>query len=271
MVLDKRYANIPGWKEIRERGRLDLAARSCSLSVGSKEQAHTVDLRGWRAPSALIRGGPLPGIGGVLQAEHNMLVHLGNFPNALNLRRVIDGQRILSHEAARHAPHVAPELIEAWLEREQTYQRLSLEARSLGGLIGDGGYAAAEAASAVGRLRRVHVDELTSADPLRDLDKLFTRADARIAAIIEEGVAERLYFISVKVPRIVDGADHMVSPVRERYVPITSPVQTDLLAIVRHDLRPVVASTVPTGAQASRESLRDSIDHRPQSRLGPTP
>ena len=230
-----------------------------------------MDLRGWRAPSALIQGGPLPGIGGVLQAEHNMLVHLGSFPNALNLRRVIDGQRILSHEAARHAPHVAPELIEGWLEREQTYQRLSLETRSLGGLIGDGGYAAAEAASAVGRLRRVHVDELTSADPLRDLDKLFTRTDARIAAIIEEGVAERLYFISVKVPRIVDGADHMVSPVRERYVPITSPVQTDLLAIVRHDLRPVATPTEP--APCSGEPRRASELDRPspESSRRPTP
>ncbi len=31
VVLDKRYANIPGWQEIRERGRLDHAARSVFL------------------------------------------------------------------------------------------------------------------------------------------------------------------------------------------------------------------------------------------------
>ena len=271
VVLDKRYANVPGWQEMRERGRLDLAARRCSLYVDSEDQDRTVDLRGWRAPSALIQGGPLPGIGGVLQAEHNMLVHLGSFPNALNLRRVIDGQRILSHEAARHAPHVAPELIDGWLEREQTYQRLSLETRSLGGLIGDGGYAAAEAASAVGRLRRVHVDEVTSADPLRDLDKLFTRTDARIAAIVEEGVAERLYFISAKVPRIAEAADHMFSAARERYVPITSPVQTDLLSVVRHHLRPAPPALSSLSATHSREALHQSIEHRPEPRRGLSP
>ena len=41
----------------------------------------------------------------------------------------MDGQRILSHEAARRAPNVAPELIEKWLEREQTYKKLIDETR----------------------------------------------------------------------------------------------------------------------------------------------
>ena len=75
----------------------------------------------------------------MLQAQHNMLVHLGKPPNALNLRRILDGQRIVSHEAARRAPEVAPELIEKWLQREQTYQALVDETRNLGGLVGDGG------------------------------------------------------------------------------------------------------------------------------------
>ena len=133
----------------------------------------------------------------------------------------MDGQRILSHEAARRAPNVAPDLIEKWLDREQTYKKLIDETRDVGGLVGSGGSAAAEAANAVGRLRHVHVDEITTPEPLRDLDKLFTRTDARVAAIIEQGVADRLYFVSVKVPRIVDSAGELVSPVRERYVPIS--------------------------------------------------
>jgi hypothetical protein len=270
VVLDKRYDNIPGWIPIRERGRLDRAAEVCAAFARDVEPDYLVVQKGWRPPSATIDGGPLPGIGGVLQAEHNMLVHLSKFPTALNLRRVMDGQRILSHEGARRAPNVAPELIEKWLEREQTYEWLIDESRNVGGLIGSGGQAAAEAANAVGRLRRIHLDEISRPEPLLDLDKLFTRTDARLAAIIEQGVAERLYFVSVKAPRIVDGTGYIVSPARERYVPINSPVQTDLLDIVRNQLRPPpVLPTAPAGAQQSREEFRESIDHRPQRRASP--
>jgi hypothetical protein len=265
VVLDKRYDNIPGWAPIRERARLDRAAEALAAFAGDVEPNYSVDQKGWRPPSATIDGGPVPGIGGVLQAEHNMLVHLSKFPTALNLRRVMDGQRILSHEAARCAPNIAPDLIEKWLEREQTYKRLIDETRNVGGLAGDGGLAAAEAANAVGRLRRIHVDEITRPEPLRDLDKLFTRTDARMAAIIEQGVAERLYFVSVKAPRIVDGSGELVSPTRERYVPIHSLVQNDLLAVARHQLRPPSATPVASpGTIESRDDLRESIDHRPE-------
>jgi hypothetical protein len=270
VVLDKRYDNIPGWIPIRERARLDRAAQTYSTFARTVERDYSVDQKGWRPPSATIDGGPLPGIGGVLQAEHNMLVHLGQFPNALNLRRVMDGQRILSHEAARRAPNVAPELIERWLEREQTYKRLIDETRNVGGLVGHGGLAAAEAANAVGRLRRVHVDEITAPEPWRDLDKLFTRTDARLAAIIEQGVAERLYFVRVKAPRIVDGAGQLVIPAREQYKPITSPSRADLITIVRSHLRPAPAvSRASPSAYESRDELRESIDHRPVGRPGP--
>ena len=208
----------------------------------------------------------------VLQAEHNMLVHLASFPNALDLRRVMDGQRILSHEAARRSPKVAPELIEKWLAREQIYKKLIDETRNVGGLVGDGGSAAAEAANAVSRLRRVHVDEVTGPEPLRDLDKLFTRTDAKVAAIIERGVADRLYFTSVRMPGVVGETDHLVNPVRTRYVPITAPINTDLLAIVRQELRsPPMARPAPAGAHESRQELRESIDHRPERRGGPVP
>jgi hypothetical protein len=270
VVLDKRYDNIPGWIPIRERARLDRAAQACVDFAGDLEPDYSVDQKGWRPSSATIDGGPLPGIGGVLQAEHNMLVHLSKFPNALNLRRVMDGQRIVSHDAARRAPNVAPELIEKWLEREQTYKRLIDETRNVGGLVGSGGMAAAEAANAVGRLRRVHVDQITEPEPLRDLDKLFTRIDARVAAIIEQSVAERLYFVSVKAPRIVDGTGQVVSPARERYVPLTSTIQTDLITLTRSHLRPAaVTPAVREGAHASREELRESVDHRPDRRARP--
>ncbi|GAB3662649.1 hypothetical protein GCM10027596_24580 [Nocardioides korecus] len=271
VVLDKRYENIPGWIPIRERGRLDRAAQVCGVFAGYGESDYSVDHKGWRPPLATIDGGPLPGIGGVLQAEHNMLVHLSSFPNTLNLRRVLDGQRILSHEAARRGPNAAPDLIDKWLYREQVYRKLIDETRDVGGLVGSGGSAAAEAANAVGRLRHIQARKLTMAEPLRDLNKLFTRVDARVAAIIEQGVDDRLYFASVKVPRIVDSGSDLVSPVRERYVPIAAPMNTGLIAITRQELRPPpVAPPVPAGAASSREELRESIDHRPERRAGPS-
>lgn len=270
VALDVRYERIPGWIPIRMRGRLDRAAQSCGVFAEYDEPDYSVDQKGWRPPPATIDGGPLPGIGGVLQAEHNMLVHLASVPNALNLRRVIDGQRILSNEAARRAVSVAPELVEKWLARELTYKKLIDETRGIGGLVGSGGLAAAEAANAVGRLRHVHVDEITTPKPLHDLEKLFTRTDARVAAIIEQGMAERLYFVSVKVPRIVDGSGQLASLARERYVPVASPVQFDLLYVVRSQLRPApVAPAAPVGALESRADLRESIDHRPERRAGP--
>ncbi|HEV8528851.1 MAG TPA: hypothetical protein VGS60_15090 [Actinomycetes bacterium] len=106
----------------------------------------------------------------------------------------MDGQRILSLEAARRAPNVAPELIEKWLGREQTYKRLIDETRNVGGLVGSGGPAAAEAANAVDRLRHVHAAEITRPEPLRDLDKLFTRTDARVRSdltLVDIGLLER--------------------------------------------------------------------------------
>lgn len=268
-ILDVRYKNIPGWIPIAERGNLSLAAQSCMRLRQSARSDYSVDEKGWRRPAATIDGGPMHGIAGVLQAQHNALVHLAQFPHALNLRRVCDGQRIVSHEAARIAASVAPKFVDGWLERCHTYTRLVVETRNLAGLIGDGGLAVAESANAVGRVRRLALEDVTGPEPLRDLDKLFTRTDARVASIVEQGVAESLYFVSVKVPRIVDGTGLLVSPTRQRYVPINSPVQTDLLALTRRQLRtPQVAPAVPPGARESRQELRESLTHRSERQPG---
>ena len=107
-------------------------------------------------------------------------------------------------------------------------------------------------------------------EPLRDLNKLFTRTDARVAAIIEQGAAELLYFRSVKVPRLVDASNHLLYPARERFVPITSSVQADLISITRRELRtaPLATSGSPCGNE-TRSALRESLEHRPDRRAGP--
>lgn len=50
---------------------------------------------------------------------------------------------------------------------------------------------------------------------------------------------------------------------RHRYVPITSPVHTDLLAIVRHELRPAPTRSTPKGGTQSRLDFEAALRHRP--------
>jgi hypothetical protein len=55
-----------------------------------------------------------------------------------------------------------------------------------------------------------------------------------------------------------------------RFVPITSPVQTDLIAIVRNELLPEpVSLRPPKGAAQSRADFEAAITHRPGD-PGPT-
>lgn len=262
VVLDKRYVGIPEWVRLPERRQLDAAARACALVAETLEPDYNVDAAGWRPTLAIIQGGPLPGIGGVLQAEHNMLVHLGHeFPTALNLRRVLASQRLLSHGVAKLACADAPELRETWAEREQTYAWLGDAARQLGGLVGRGGRAAAESANALSRLRVLRRDETPSRDQLRELNRLFTRVDARVAVIVEQGAAEGLYAVKVKVPRLDHTQGKAASPVRERYAPMSSVAQMDMLRAVREGLRTAqIAPMLP--AHGRRQQLGEATDRR---------
>jgi hypothetical protein len=267
VVLDRRYAGIPGWKPLQDQRRLGLTAEACAALAGNEEPDYTVDLRGWRPPITTIHGPALPGIAGVLQAEHNLLVHLTEFPNAHNLRLVLHSQRVLSNDAALRGHDTAPTLANKWRTRARTYTALIRATRDLGGHLGAGGHAAAEGANALGRLRRLRPDAIGETNPLRHLDPLFTRIDDRISDIIEQGARERLYFLRVKLPRIVDQPERLIRPIRERYVPLNSADQTDLLDIVRSELRaPPTPPAAPSGAARSRGELIDAITHRPESR-----
>jgi hypothetical protein len=100
--------------------------------------------------------------------------------------------------------------------------------------------------------------------------RLFNRIDTRISEIIEDGIAERLYYLRSNVPRISNEATRMVRRVRRRYVPISSQVQTDLLQLARDELRPAPLQPIPPpGAAQSRWKLQDAILHRPQPRGDP--
>jgi hypothetical protein len=267
VVLDRRYKNIPGWKALRGCEPLGRAAQACAASAGTAGTDHTVDLRGWR-PALELREGPGPGgFTGALQSEQNLLIHLTQFPDARGLRLVIDSQRVLSNDLAHRAKDDLPGLAGHWARRAATYTGLAKECRNVAGLIGDGSRASAEGSILLSRLRKVPASERLTPEQAKAFERLFNRIDARITSIIETGTADRLYFLRVKLPRITNDATGMVHSVRERYVPITSDVQTDLLRLAREELRPRPSRPdPPPDAAESRRNLQAAILHRPATR-----
>ena len=272
VALDRRYAGIPGWEKLKDQGRLGRAAEVCAAFAGHDDPDYTVDHLGWRPSPTTVDGPAMPGMPGVLQAEHNLLIHLTKLPTSRNLRLVLDSQRVLSHEASLRVRNFAPELADKWQARSETYTVLVRESRDLGGHLGTGGLAASEGANALGRLQRLPRATVDVSKPLRHLDRLFARVDDRVSDIIEHGANERLYFVRVKLPRVVDQSEGLIKPVRERYVPITSAVQSDLLAIVHTQLRPppTPRPAPPVGAAQSRADLHEAVVHRPDGRGGPS-
>jgi len=183
------------------------------------------------------------------------------------MRLVLDSQRIVCHETAVRARSTDPELADKWEGRSRTYKTLIDETRNIRGRLGNGGPAAGQAAIVAARAQRLARDCTPDSKSLLRLDRVFTRVDARLTEVIEHGAAQRLYFLRVKLPRVVDEAESLVQPVRTRYVPIDSPVQTELLRIVRCELRPPAERPrAPDGAARSRAALETAITHRPERR-----
>jgi hypothetical protein len=93
---------------------------------------------------------------------------------------------------------------------------------------------------------------------------LFMHTDARIAPTIEHGFHEKLYFVPVKAPRIAERPINGVYQPRRRWMPVTPATQTDLLPIVREELRPQpIRPAQPHGARASRQAYEAALVHRP--------
>lgn len=267
VALDRRYELIPGWEKLKDQGWLGRAAEACALSCGNAEQDYSVDLQGWRPPAAAIGGRPKPGLDGILQGEHNLLVHLKHFPDAHNMRLILDSQRILSHEVATRVGTTLPALADKWDTRAETFTTLLHQTRNVRGLLGDGGPAAAQGVLVAARAQRLAFADLDVGKALRHLDQLFNRVDTRLAEVIEHGISKRVYFLRVKLPRIVDQSVGLVQPQRVRYAPINSPAQSDLIEIVRTRLRPSpIQPRPPTGASQSRLDFEAAITHRPEGR-----
>jgi hypothetical protein len=266
VALDRRYERVPGWRKLHDQGWLGRAAESCAAHAGYGDPDYTVDRLGWRPEPQFTDGPPMPGLAGVVQAQYNLLLHLDEFPDAHSLRVVLDSQRVVTHEASVRIDGVEPGLAAKWTTRTETYIKLVQETRDLGGILGNGN-AAGQGSIAASRAQKL--GRAPQADPtlLRQLDRLFTCIDDRVRAAVEHGVKERLYFQRISTPGIDDGDGTLVRVTRRRFVPITSSIQTDLIRIVRHDLRPEpIKVDAPPGAVQSRADFEAALNHRPPSR-----
>ncbi|WP_310961285.1 hypothetical protein [Nocardioides terrisoli] len=243
-IVDVRYANIPGWTHLSGRHLLERAAEACLHQLADRRLDPGVEQRGRRPPAGIIDGPALPGLAGVNQAQHNMLVDLARHPNALNLRRVLFAQAKLSDAAARHVETAAPELAGIFRRRAGLYREMVHASRDVQGPLGGGGYAVAQAQEAILRLERTHPSaEDNQAEALQRLARLCTKTDARIATTIERGFAEKLYAVPITLPQLDGEPTIGIHAAEQRWIPTLSSDRAPLLAVTRSELRPQAAAS----------------------------
>lgn len=261
VVLDRRYRNTPGWESIAGCDRLGWAALATALDVSLGQPDYSVDQTGWRPRTKPIGGPAKPGVLGVLQAEHNLLVRLESFPDAMNLRLIVDSQRLLSAGLVPYAERIDPKLARQWGDRAETYSRIQRELRNIGGRLGNGSGAAGEAANTVGRLKALRPETVIEPRMLGGFQTLFRRVDARITEILESGVERGAFVQRVTVPRLVSGDGRLVHPVRERFVPVARATDLEVIRTAREHLRSPEEPTVAS-AGTSRADLHAALLHR---------
>jgi hypothetical protein len=265
VVLDQRHSKTPEWEHLTQSGRLGWAALAAALDVSIGQPDYTVDRLGWRPPVKPITGPPRPGILGVLQAEHNLIVKLGaSLPSTVNLRYVIDSQRLLSRRLVPFAARLDGRLGARWSTRADTYAELQRQFRSISGLLGTGGgAAAAEGASAVTRLRSLPADIIVEPRALGGLELLFERLDQHIGGLIDEGIAQGAFARRVRLPRPAE-TDDLAAPLREQLTPVDRASCRDLVDTARRLLsRRGHSAAAP---DATRAELHTALVHRAATR-----
>lgn len=225
LVLDLRYEKVPGWEPFRGARGLRQVAEACAYPDPPDA---SVQSYGWRPSSRLLAGPARSGMAGVLQAQHNLLVHLRELPSVLNLRRIAQSQREVSALASTRLAGDDPDLAETWAHRSGVYTELGRRLRDIDGRAGTGGLAASEAANAVSRLRAFQSDGPVDKRDLERLDRLFTASDRRVVDAVRTGATERIYFARAKVPRLDTDDGRPVHQVRERFKPMLQADQRDL-------------------------------------------
>jgi hypothetical protein len=264
VVLDQRYLNVPGWEKLTEPGRLGWAALATALDVSLGHPDYSVDSTGWRPRTHTLRISPQSGILGVLQAEHDLLVRLKSFPTAMNLRLIVDSQQQVSRRLAILGERTDAPRAETWRARAATYSVLKHQLRNVGGRIGKGGPAIAEAANATARLRALPPNTIVEPQVAAALQKIFDGLDQRIADIIETGIDQSAYLQRVQVPRLVTDSGRLVTLTRERFMPVDRSLREELVVAVRGLVSRV--GPEPAAPGRSRSALHSALFHHPVAR-----
>jgi hypothetical protein len=266
VMLDHRYANTPGWEKLADRSRLGWAALAAALDVSLGQPDYSVDQAGWRPRTKVLRGPVRPGVLGVLQAEHNLLVQLRSFPTATNLRLIVDSQRQLAERLAPLAERINDEYAARWVARGTTYALIQQQLRNIGGRLGHGGQAVGEAANATARLRALKPDTIIEPRVLAGFQTLFDRIDNRIADIVEDGIDRGAFVERITIPRLATDPKHLIVPTEQKFIPVTRASDLDVVKTLRERLRPPPPEADPPSPGRSRADLHTAILHRPPNR-----
>lgn len=246
VVLDIRYKNVPGWQFLEQKGRLMTAATACSEALAASGLDASVDGLGWRPIPGIIEGPALPGLAGVLQAQHNVTVALNHFPSAFHLRHVLVAQADLSQQSGRLAQRVESSTATSFQERAALYRDLVLASRPVGGQLGSGQLAALESASAARRMVGGPAKGEDVHEALVKLAHLNERVDVKIAAAVEHGFRERLYFAAIKLPTLGRPGSDGVARAAQKYISVDSTARCELLHLACERLRPEPSVTRPS-------------------------
>lgn len=265
VVLDRRYTRVPGWEPLADGPRLGWASLAAALDVSLGQPDYAVDHLGWRPKTKVITGPARPGLLGVLQAEHNLVIRMKTTPSVTNLRLVVDSQRLLSHHLIPLAARISTATADKWADRGDTYSLLQQQLRDISGVLGKGGLAAAEGANAVARVRALPADTIIEPRVLSGFHLLFDRLDDRIADLIETGIERGTFVQRVTLPRLVEGGGGLVQPVRERFVPVAAATDLAVVRTARERLRPRASLPAATPG-ATRVDLHSALIHRPPRR-----
>ncbi len=253
LTLDARYFPLPGWRRLSTKSKwqdaystkaphlVDSALSAAQLASAwgrhiTDAEAGVVDRLGFRAPAPLMPS-PYPfGFDGALAAQHNLYLRLGyEFPSADALAAIVRAQRMTSALAAHAAETVdADALVIRSGRRAENYQTLlGLLADRVASPLGRGQDAAADAEAAQRAMEdAVAAGDRPSPEHLDWLRALFTMTDARVAARINQGIADQRYLVWTEhaLAGVTLGGVHRVV---RKYEPINGRNHPNLYAAIK--------------------------------------
>jgi len=256
VVLNHRYANIPGWRQLGHALRVEEAADRCIEFAETQGTDLSVDLRGWRPKLTLIETPAPPGLPGVLEAHHNLLVTLNSIPDARDLRRIVASQLIASRMLGDLTHDDSP-LQGAWRNREENYALLQRWARDLYGHVGHGAPAASWAYVAAARASHLATEDLRDEADAQRFQTLARCIDDRVGQIIESGARKRIYFERVPLAKMDARTSNLVKGQAAEYIPVRTTAAAGLLSFTRTRLR---STKHPQGSTLTSQHSRVQLD-----------